>query len=132
MKSTFADWSLGSVALLVVIGMFFGMPKPGVTVENAHRLRYGMGIEEVQAIFGGPGEMGGGGFPGFVGVWKTQDLGTLRWDFTRAWCDLNPGEGVCFVNYQIMSHGPTWESIAPLERPNSILAKLRSWLNWHR
>jgi hypothetical protein len=117
-----------SVVFILCVAIWWTVsPLPGVTLENAHRVRSGMKIEEVQAIFGDPGEKddgaGGGPFLERVQVWEANGL-RIEVVFTKGTrLDFNE-PGVNVVNYRAPNHHE-WELIEP---PHTAGAKIHRWM----
>jgi hypothetical protein len=135
---------LSGFVLLAIAAACLAWPKgtPGVTVENAHGIQYGMTLDEVEAILGGPGEpvMDPPGMIWFnMGkkrAWQAGDLTVEVWFFPAGnrFEELNFSAsemGAHWVHYQI---GDSFVEIEmPVGDPPTYPERFRYWFrNWVR
>jgi hypothetical protein len=108
---------------------------PGITLENANRVRFGMTVQEVEAIFGGPSATTGPGrlFRGEVRLgitnrsWRDDD----NWEVTVSFkCekDRETVAQVCHYSYAFTGHPMV--SLVDLHEYDSPLDKLCRWLRF--
>jgi hypothetical protein len=93
-------------------------PRPGVTLENANRIRYGMTLDEVDGLFGEPGkqETGGGFLVTDVRSWKADGL-TVLITFTYG-SRFDEGEsGVSTIHYNDERDEPLWWGLSTRRHP---------------
>ncbi len=122
---------------------------PGVTLENARRIQSGMTLEEVQAIFGEPGEEWSEGTGIFwinlkeMRVWKAEGLIIkVCFGYGSRFDVGNWIESGAWWAYYDAGHswketddaGHLWEEIKlPLDEPPSHFERLHHWLStWRR
>jgi hypothetical protein len=98
--------------LLIVGTVYLSAPAPtfawpGVTKENVFRLRYGMTLKEVEAIFGQPcAETNSIQFGSDLSFWQTKDLEV----------EVISRKGqIGIVNFRVPGQGILWETYFPPE-----------------
>ena len=117
--------ALVALAFCVIDGVFG--PPPGITEANARRLRQGMTLAEVEAVFGCPAN----GRTEFTRIkkgvppregWKGPDP-TLGW--VREW-DGRGGIATVFFSRDNRVHWVLFDSKAQ----DAVMDRLRAWLGW--
>jgi hypothetical protein len=113
---------------------------PGVTLENARRIQSGMTLEEVQAIFGEPGEEWRSECPGMFAIhvkekriWKADGLAIgVKFGYGSRFDVIDMKESGAYWVY--FDNGHSWEEIKlPLNEPPTQFERLRHWLStWRR
>jgi len=115
----------------IVLGVAYPLarPTPGVTLDNAHRVRYAMTLEEVENLFVAQGAVQGGGCNCFMACWKNGDL-EIAVSFGLGIADPNTGK---YVASDVLHwfEGQDIQDIIQFRPPddNRLLAKLRRWLH---
>jgi hypothetical protein len=102
-------------------------PQPGVTLANAQRVRCGMTLEQVEALFGEPYASEEYGKAWFLNrFWKSGDLQIeVSFSYGSQAC-----RGVEAVIYNDATLGELWAPLEPVERcEDSWLDKVRRWLH---
>jgi hypothetical protein len=108
---------LALVALAFAFTNYVIGPSPGVTEANARRIRNGMTMEEVEAIFGGPGRrVFEEGAPG---------ISSQGYQWVAA-----GGQVVVVFNRRGGSSPAVSQALLIRTASPSLLARLRAWLGW--